>query len=67
VHLKDIAAKGENADEDGWADVGHGTVPWPELARALAGSPVKHYIVEHDNPKDLTRLATRSIATLKAF
>ena len=67
VHVKDIAPKGENADEDGWADVGHGTVPWADLAKALAGSPVKHFIVEHDNPKDITRLATRSIKTIKAF
>lgn len=67
VHVKDIAPKGENAEEDGWADVGHGTVPWGDLARALAGSPVKNFIVEHDNPKDITRLATRSIATIKAF
>lgn len=67
VHVKDIAPKGENADEDGWADVGHGTVAWNDLAKALAGTPVKHFIVEHDNPKDITRLATRSIATIKAF
>jgi sugar phosphate isomerase/epimerase len=67
VHVKDIAPVGENADEDGWADVGHGTVAWPDLAKALAGSPVRHFIVEHDNPKDITRLATRSIATIKTF
>ena len=28
VHVKDIAPAGENKDEDGWADVGHGTVDW---------------------------------------
>jgi sugar phosphate isomerase/epimerase len=28
VHVKDIAPPGENADEDGWADVGTGIVPW---------------------------------------
>ncbi|KNY18028.1 xylose isomerase [Shinella sp. SUS2] len=67
VHVKDIAPKGENADEDGWADVGHGIVPWADLAKALAGSPVRHFIVEHDNPKDIARLAMRSIATIKAF
>ena len=67
MHVKDIAPKGESADEDGWADVGHGTVPWADLFKALAGSPVRHFIVEHDNPKDITRLATRSIATIKAF
>lgn len=67
VHVKDIAPAGENADEDGWADVGHGTVPWGDLAKALAGTPARHFIVEHDNPSDITRLATRSIATVKTF
>ena len=28
VHVKDIAPAGEKEDEDGWADVGTGTVPW---------------------------------------
>ncbi|MFC3076058.1 sugar phosphate isomerase/epimerase family protein [Shinella pollutisoli] len=67
VHVKDIAPAGENAEEDGWADVGHGTVAWADLFKALAGSPVRHFIVEHDNPKDINRLATRSIASVKAF
>ena len=67
VHVKDIAPAGEATDEDGWADVGHGTVAWGDLAKALAGTPATHFIVEHDNPKDITRLATRSIATIKAF
>ncbi|MDX3925310.1 MAG: sugar phosphate isomerase/epimerase [Shinella sp.] len=67
VHVKDIAPKGENADEDGWADVGHGTLPWADLVKALAGSPVRHFVVEHDNPSDLKRLATRSIASIQAF
>ncbi len=67
VHVKDIAPAGENADEDGWADVGHGTVPWPRLFAALAGSGAKYVIVEHDNPKDIVRVATRSIASINAF
>ena len=28
AHVKDIAPEGENKDEDGWADVGQGTVDW---------------------------------------
>lgn len=67
VHVKDIAPSGENQDEDGWADVGHGTVPWGDLMAALAGTKAKYFIVEHDNPKDLGRLAARSIETIKAF
>ena len=35
VHVKDIAPAGENKDEDGWADVGHGTVDWKALMAAL--------------------------------
>lgn len=62
VHVKDIAPAGENADEDGWADVGHGTVDWKALMAALKNTKVKYFIMEHDNPKDATRFAERSIA-----
>lgn len=68
VHVKDIAPAGENADEDGWADVGHGTVDWPGLLESLrAKTPARHLIVEHDNPGDAARFARRSIASLRAF
>ncbi|GES45000.1 xylose isomerase [Rhizobium dioscoreae] len=67
VHVKDIAPAGENKNEDGWADVGHGTVPWAKLLKALAGTKAKHFVVEHDNPSDVDRLITRSIASFKSF
>lgn len=67
VHVKDIAPAGDNADEDGWADVGHGTVPWKALMEALRASSAKHFIVEHDNPKDLDRLITRSFAAFSTY
>ena len=67
VHVKDIAPAGENTDEDGWSDVGHGTVDWKSLFGRLAATPAKFYVVEHDNPSDLSRLATRSIASIKTF
>ncbi|MDO1580718.1 sugar phosphate isomerase/epimerase family protein [Rhizobium oryzicola] len=67
VHVKDIAPAGENTDEDGWADVGHGTVDWKGLIVALKKTPVKHYVVEHDNPKDIDRLITRSIAAFQTY
>ena len=35
VHVKDIAPAGQNANEDGWADVGHGTVDWAGLIKAF--------------------------------
>jgi len=67
VHVKDIAPAGENKNEDGWADLGHGTVPWPKLMKALAGTKAKHYVLEHDNPSDVDRLITRSIASFKTY
>ncbi|TNB48017.1 sugar phosphate isomerase/epimerase [Martelella lutilitoris] len=67
VHVKDIAEEGENEDEDGWADVGYGTVDWKGLMKVLKSMPIKHYIVEHDNPNDIDRLVERSIASFQTF
>jgi sugar phosphate isomerase/epimerase len=62
VHLKDIAPEGECQDEDGWADFGHGVVPWETLMPLLSQTSAHIHAVEHDNPSDLRRFATRAIA-----
>ncbi|MDW5313339.1 sugar phosphate isomerase/epimerase [Rhizobium sp. PL01] len=67
VHVKDIASAGENTDQDGWADVGHGTVEWAKLFKALSATSAKYYIVEHDNPTDYKVTAERSIASIKTY
>jgi sugar phosphate isomerase/epimerase len=67
VHVKDIAAPGQNTNEDGWADVGYGTVHWKALTSTLRDTPAQYFIMEHDNPSDDERFARRSIGTLKAF
>jgi sugar phosphate isomerase/epimerase len=67
AHVKDIAPAGQNVDEDGWADVGHGTVDWTRLMAALRDIGVRHFVMEHDNPKDDVRFATRSIATVRTL
>ncbi|MFO1144022.1 MAG: sugar phosphate isomerase/epimerase [Amaricoccus sp.] len=67
VHVKDIAPAGENKDEDGWADVGHGTVDWKGLMAALRNTKAKYYVMEHDNPKDDQRFAERSLAAAEAL
>ncbi|MGE0502663.1 MAG: sugar phosphate isomerase/epimerase family protein [Rhizobiaceae bacterium] len=68
VHVKDIAPKGQAADEDGWADVGHGTVDWKGLTGALrTKTPAKYFIMEHDKPSDYERFARRSIEAAKTF
>ncbi|MCX8571713.1 MULTISPECIES: sugar phosphate isomerase/epimerase [Hyphomicrobiales] len=68
AHVKDIAPHGQAADEDGWSDVGHGTVDWAGLVVALRKrTPARYFIMEHDNPADFERFARRSIATAKTF
>lgn len=67
VHVKDIASDGECADEDGWADVGHGIMDWGAIYAALQAAGCDHYVAEHDNPSDHKRFATRSLAAIQTF
>lgn len=52
VHVKDIAPAGQNEDEDGWADVGSGTLDWDALLNASRAAGAEWFVVEHDKPKD---------------
>jgi len=67
VHLKDLAPAGECAEEDGWTDLGYGVVSWDSVFPLLSKTPATVYAMEHDNPSDLQRFATRSIATASSF
>ena len=67
VHIKDVAPEGECEDEDGWADVGHGTVNWHEVVDDLKRSDCELFIVEHDKPSDVKRFAQRSFKTLSGW
>jgi sugar phosphate isomerase/epimerase len=67
IHVKDIAPAGEAADEDGWADVGHGTMDWKTIMDAARSAGAKYFVLEHDNPADAERFARRSIATVRQF
>lgn len=67
VHVKDIAPAGEATDEDGWADVGHGTQGWGAIRAELDRQGIDHWVIEHDNPKDDARLARRSLETVKGW
>lgn len=67
AHLKDLAPAGENAGEDGWADLGQGVMDWPSLIQALRGAGVDLFVLEHDKPSDVARFATRSLAALQAM
>lgn len=67
AHVKDIAPAGECADEDGWADVGHGTMDWPALMAALRKAGCDLFVAEHDKPNDARRFAQRSITSFKTY
>ena len=68
IHVKDLAAPGDNLNEDGWADVGQGVLPWKELFQtARDKTAAKYFVAEHDNPSDIERFASRSIAAIKSF
>jgi sugar phosphate isomerase/epimerase len=64
VHVKDIAPEGQNAEEDGWADIGKGTMDWPSLWRKSLELGAKWMILEHDKPKDPVAFARDSRAYL---
>lgn len=64
VHVKDIAPAGENADEDGWAAVGSGTLDWEALLPAARAAGAEWYVVEHDKPADPLGNVTQSAAYL---
>ena len=65
VHIKDIAGKGENAVEDGWADIGQGTIDWPAMLDAIRATRCVHFVLEHDMPGDLERFCKRSLAYVR--
>jgi sugar phosphate isomerase/epimerase len=67
VHIKDIAPAGQCEDEDGWADVGHGTFDWPAILPVLKEVGVELFVAEHDKPNDVARFASRTIETYRGW
>jgi len=67
AHAKDLAPAGQKLDEDGWADVGTGTMDWPGLARACRDAGARWLVAEHDKPNDAERFARNSHAYLSTL
>lgn len=68
IHVKDIAPAGQNAEEDGWADAGHGVVPWKSIWPVVRTKTKAQYVIaEHDNPRDIDRFASRAIAFINSL
>lgn len=67
AHIKDRAPVGENEDEGGWADLGEGEVDYMHIVPALGEAEVERWVLEHDNPSDHVRFATRSYNAVSMF
>ncbi|WP_299938040.1 sugar phosphate isomerase/epimerase [uncultured Pelagimonas sp.] len=68
IHVKDIAAAGDNLDQDGWSDLGDGTLDWSALLQACrSASSDLIYALEHDKPSDPVAYATRSAGAFKTL
>lgn len=67
AHLKDIAPSGQSTDEDGWADLGHGTMDWPGIMSLLRQTPCRYFVMEHDDPSDHHRFARLSLAAAQSL
>jgi sugar phosphate isomerase/epimerase len=66
-HIKDLAPAG-TAEEDGWADVGYGTLDWQSLLQtAKEKTNVQYFVAEHDKPNDAMRFARRSIDSVRKW
>ncbi len=67
VHVKDIAPEGQKVDEDGWADVGAGALPWRDLWAQCVSAGAEIMIAEHDNPNDFDRFARVSAGAMRGY
>ncbi|MEZ4870153.1 MAG: sugar phosphate isomerase/epimerase [Caldilineaceae bacterium] len=66
VHCKDLAPEGQNQDQMGFADVGHGVLDWSALLPAAKAAGAEWYIVEHDLPKEPLVSIRRSFEFLQS-
>jgi sugar phosphate isomerase/epimerase len=66
VHAKDVYAEGQAIDEDGWAPLGSGIVPWSTLFPDLR-KRTELFVFEHDNPKDFEARLGASLAYMKKY
>lgn len=65
VHVKDLAPEGKAKAEDGWTDIGQGTLDWPDLWPRCIESGASLMVAEHDKPSDPSGFARRSYVTME--
>lgn len=67
VHVKDMAPEGERADEDGWTNIGEGTIGWKAMTAELRAAGARLFIMEHDKPGDAGEFARKSIEAFRSY
>jgi sugar phosphate isomerase/epimerase len=65
LHVKDVARPEAAHREDGWTDVGRGTVDWPDIVAKSRAVGIRHFIIEHDAPGDVVAFAKASLDYFK--
>ena len=60
-HIKDMAPAGVTVD-DGWTDIGAGTLDWKALWPAIESAGTDLLVFEHDAPSDWESFARNSYA-----
>jgi sugar phosphate isomerase/epimerase len=58
-HIKDVAAPGVTVD-DGWTDIGKGTIDWKKLWPSIEKAGTDLLVFEHDAPSDWEAFARNS-------
>ena len=65
AHIKDMVSTDASAPEEGWADLGAGTLPWKKWMPQLLALEADPLIIEHDAPSDPARFIAVSAAALR--
>jgi sugar phosphate isomerase/epimerase len=65
-HIKDTAPEGVTSD-DGWTDIGAGTIDWKGIWPSIAASGCDLLVLEHDEPSDWRGFAAHSYTFLSGL
>jgi sugar phosphate isomerase/epimerase len=65
AHVKDMRSSAQSAPEEGWADLGTGTLPWKEWMPQLLALEADPLVLEHDAPSDPARFINVSATALR--
>ncbi len=65
-HIKDVAPEGVTED-DGWTDIGAGTIDWQTLWPTIVSAGTDLLVLEHDAPSDWRGFAENSFKFLTAL